>query len=296
MEKGLTILYQPGGLFDSIYYVERVYVHKKSAYQDIMIVDIRGFGKSLVLDGLLQSSVADEYFYHEFLVHPAMVAHPRPRLVLILGGGEGATLREVLKHPTVEEVVMVDIDEEVIELSKKYLPELHQGSFDDPRSRIVIMDGFKYIEKSSEEGRKFDVVIMDLTDPYGSEITQQLYSTKAFSLIKKILNEEGIIVTQAGSSMMFPKAFQRVEKSMKEIFRYVYEYCMWIPSFAYVNSFLVASDSYRVFELTPEEVDKRLTERNISTRVFTGDLFWASLLLAKARFSRGTITTEKKVE
>ncbi|MEM2757695.1 MAG: spermidine synthase, partial [Sulfolobales archaeon] len=116
--------------------LKNVLVNTKTKYQSVQIVELEEFGKALILDGLIQSSQADEFVYHESLVHPALLTHPNPKKVLIIGGGEGAALREVLKHPTVTNAVMVDIDGELVELSKRYLEEMHNGSFNDPRSKV----------------------------------------------------------------------------------------------------------------------------------------------------------------
>ncbi|MEB3859710.1 MAG: spermidine synthase, partial [Desulfurococcales archaeon] len=142
--------------------VRRVLYWGKSRYQEIVVLEYEELGKALVLDGKTQSTEYDEFVYHEALVQPAMVLHGNPERVLVLGGGEGATVREVLKFKSVREVVMVDIDEEVVRVSREMLPEWHAGAFDDPRLRLVIGDGYEYVEGS---GESFDVIIADLADP-----------------------------------------------------------------------------------------------------------------------------------
>ncbi len=271
--KGVAGMYlaQPGDTAVTVLYVvDEVLYHGRSRYQEIAVVRLRQFGKALVLDGLIQSTEADEYVYHEALVHPALVAHPNPRRVLILGGGEGATLREALKHGTVSEAVMVDIDELVVEVARRYLPEWHQGAFDDPRARVVIADGMEYVERAAERGERFDVVVMDLTDPYGSEIAHKLYSREAFGKIKSILSPGGIVVTQAGNSYFFPKAYEAVLGSISSVFREVCEYGVWVPSFLYTNNFIAASDEVNPCRLSAEEVDRRLRERGVRTRMYSG--------------------------
>ncbi|MEM4904274.1 MAG: methyltransferase domain-containing protein, partial [Desulfurococcaceae archaeon] len=196
--EGVYVIEPAGMHLKLLLKVNRVFALEKSPYQEVVFAEIEGFGKSLLLDKFIQSTEKDEYIYHELLVHPAMALHRNPEKVLILGGGEGATLREVLKHNTVKEVVMVDIDPVVVEFSKKYLEHMHQGSFDDPRSKVIIMDGKDYIKRGPSS--YFDVVIMDLTDPYASEVARPLYSSEAFAEIKRILKPEGVVVTQAGSS------------------------------------------------------------------------------------------------
>ncbi len=270
---GLAGLYlaQPGDSHLTVLYeVEEILFQGRSRYQEIAVVKLRGLGKALILDNLIQSVEVDEYVYHEALVHPAMVAHPNPRRVLVLGGGEGATLREVLKHSTVREAVMVDIDDMVIEVSRKYLPEWHRGAFDDPRARVVVADGFKYLREAVERGETFDVVVMDLTDPFGSEIAYHLYSVESFQLLRRAVGSEGIVVTQAGNSFYFRKAYNMVRDSVSKVFSEVCEYGIWVPTFLYVNNFIAASDTHNPCKLDAETVDRRLRERGVKTRVYSG--------------------------
>jgi spermidine synthase len=141
--------------------IEELYFSGKTPFQSVAVLRTAAFGKMLVLDGDTQSSQADEKIYHESLVHPALAACAGRREVLILGGGEGATLREVLRHPDVARCTMVDIDGEVVELSKKYLPEWSDGAFDDPRANVIIGDALAYIKQPGT----FDAIVSDLTEP-----------------------------------------------------------------------------------------------------------------------------------
>ncbi len=270
---GITGLFlaQPGDTALTVLYeVEEVIVKTRSPYQEIAVVKLKKFGKALVLDGLIQSTEADEYIYHEALVHPALTVHPEPKRVLILGGGEGATLREALKHSTVKEAVMVDIDPVVVEIARKHLIEWHRGAFDDPRARVVIMDGFKYVREAISRGEQFDVVIMDLTDPYGSEIAYTLYSRESFELLKKLVGSKGIVVTQAGNKFFFHKQYQAVLNNIRQVFSKVCEYGVWVPSFLYINNFIAASDTYDVCSIDAKTVDDRLRERKVETKMYSG--------------------------
>jgi len=250
--------------------INAIHAIKRSKYQEIIIADTEDYGRALILDDYIQSSYQDEYYYHESLVHPGMVTHPSPRDVLILGGGEGATLREALKHKTVQRAVMVDIDADVVELSRQYLPLMHQGAFDDPRARVVIEDGFLYVENALKSGDKYDVVIMDLTDPYSSDIAKRLYSPEFFNKVKGILREDGIVVTQAGNSFFFPDAYDMVLHGIKTNFPIVAEYEVWIPSFGYAVNYIVGSLRHDPGALTMEEVDRRLKERGVATLFYSG--------------------------
>ncbi|MDK6028461.1 spermidine synthase [Ignisphaera sp. 4213-co] len=251
---------------------------KKSPFQEIIVADVEEFGKALILDGYLQSTVADEFIYHESLVHPAMILHPNPKRVLIIGGGEGATLREVLKHNMVEEAVMVDIDKDVIELSKEYLPEMHQGSFFNKRSKVVIDDGKNFVEKEIKRGAQYDVVIMDLTDPYSSEIAKELYTKQFLEKISMILVEDGVFATQAGSRFFYREVYEDVANAAKNVFKYVAEYQVWIPSFGYSCNFIIGSKNFDTkILLNHENVDKVLRLRGVETRFINGKRIAAML-------------------
>ncbi len=268
--------------------VDKIVYTARTKYQFVELVEFEEFGLSLILDGLVQSTVADEHIYHEALVHPAMVAHPNPRSVLIIGGGEGATLREVLKHPSVEKAVMVDIDGELVEIAKRYLEPMHRGSFNDPRSEVVIMDGKEYIRKTD---RVFDVVILDLTDPYSSEIARDLYSEPFYRELKKILSSSGIVVTQAGCSFYFEDAYDLSLNSLKSTFRIVREYGNWVPSFGYLINYIVASDALDPAAMEPERIDRLLRERSVETRYYSGDVHQS---LFKTPALRNTYVKGKK--
>jgi len=265
---GVTIIQGIGRSSSMIMKIKELYVVHRSKFQEIIIAEVEEFGLSLILDGYIQSTQLDEFIYHESLVHPSMVLHPNPTKVLIIGGGEGATLREVLKHNTVNNAVMVDIDEDVVELSKKYLYPIHQGSFFDKRAKIVIEDGKKFIEES--ESGSFDVIILDLTDPYSSDIAKQLYTTDFYKKIYSVLTDEGVMVTQAGSSFFYRDVYMDVYQAVKSVFNYVLEYQVWIPSFGYSCNFILGSKKYNPMMLKPEDIDMILKNRNVTTKFFNG--------------------------
>jgi len=272
---GLQIIQPVGRSSALMLRLKEVLAVKRSKYQEIVIGITEEFGKTLVLDGYVQSTEADEYLYHESLVQPAMLSHPNPRRVLILGGGEGATAREVLKHP-VERVTMVDIDEDVVELSKKFLEEMHRGAFNDPRLHVVIADGREYLLRTSE---KYDVIISDLTDPYSSEIAKELYTEPFFITVKNRLTDVGIFVTQAGSRFFYEETYNMVLQGLKSVFRYVMAYSVWVPSFGYACEFIMASDSIDFNQITAQIIDQRMLERRVRTKFFNGKVLEAFKLL-----------------
>lgn len=239
--------------------VKDVLYSARSAYQQIDILDTEAFGRCLILDGHVQSTEAEEFIYHEALVHPAMITHPNPRTVLILGGGEGATLREVLRHRTVERVVMVEIDSQVVEVCRRFLPEWSDGAFDDPRVTLIISDAIRYLQ---EEEEQFDVIISDVTDPIPGTPSETMNSKEVFQAMHRHLQPGGILVNQSGSTGISElDPFAQIYWAMGSVFRHLAPCSIQITSFAESWGFIVASDTYDPRDLTPEEVEERLSRR-----------------------------------
>lgn len=220
--------------------LKKVITRKKTKFQDIVIADTYSFGKCLILDGELQSAQADEKIYHEMLVHPPLGFCRRAvSNVLILGGGEGATLREVLRWRTVRRVTMVDIDRETVEFCKRYLKEWHRNSFSDSRSAVVYEDAFNFVKKSPV---KWDVIIMDLPCPLRGGPAYKLYSIEFLRIIKKHLLSDGVLCSQAGSASMVDSAFHyALYSTVGKVFRNPLSYQIFIPSFDVPWAFLVTS-------------------------------------------------------
>jgi spermidine synthase len=169
----------------------------RTKFQSIEILKSPSFGKLLVLDKKIQSAEVDEFVYHEALVHPPMIAHPKPEKVFIAGGGEGATLREILKHPSVKKAVMVDIDADVIKVCRELLPEYHAGAFEDKRSHIYNTDARKWLADSKD---KFDIIIIDLTEPVEEGPAYLLYTKEFYEIVSDKLTSDGLISVQSGST------------------------------------------------------------------------------------------------
>src|SRR5258706_5823694 len=159
------------------HHFKRTIVKTQTPFQSAIVADSTSFGRCLILDGEMQSAENDEFIYHECLVHPALITHPNPKNILIMGGGEGATTREILKHKTVTRVTMVDIDGDVIEFCKKYLTSWHQGSFDHPKHRVVVDGAKKFVETTNE---KFDIIISDLPSPIEAGPAYLLYTIQFY--------------------------------------------------------------------------------------------------------------------
>lgn len=243
----------------AIHTIDRVVYSGRSQYQLIEVIDTGSFGRCLVLDGKIQSSERDEFVYHESLVHPAMLAHPDPERILIAGGGEGATLREVLAHRSVRRAVMVDLDEEVVHVCRRYLPMVHEGSFEDSRVELCFADARCYLENSQDS---FDVIIMDLPDPLPEGPARFLYTQEFYRLAAQRLEEGGILGVQSEPATWLDlQNFVVIATTLKSLFSTVRPYCAHIPSFLSVWGFVVASNSLDPSLLSPDEVDRLISSR-----------------------------------
>jgi len=280
--------------------VQRVSVREtllsgRTRFQKIEILDTFAFGRTLVLDGKTQSSEGDEFIYHEALVQPAMVTHPNPETVFIAGGGEGATLREVLRHSTVKQAVMVDLDGGVVDICRRFLPNHHQGAFDDPRVEIHFRDAKQYLEASSQ---RYDVIIIDLPDPQDAGPASLLYTRSFYSMLRDRLNPGGLMAVQSEPCMVGSlEAFTAISNTLKSVFPGVYPYHAMIPSFSFDWGYNVASLGPNPMELSAEEVDMRLLKRGCnSLRSYDGithqGLFSLSKYVRKALAEETRIITE----
>lgn len=206
--------------------IAQVLIHKHTAFQELYIVATHNLGKALVLDGKWQSCVADEFIYHEALVHPALMLHGAARRVLILGGAEGATAREAARWPTVQDMVMVDIDREVVDACRQFLPEMHQGVFADQRLTVVIEDADHFLERDTT---LWDIIIMDLCDPVADGPSLSLFTVEAFSRMANHLTPRGVIVVQAGPAA--GAGFGTVVRTMSQVFSTVLPYSAHVPTY-----------------------------------------------------------------
>ena len=264
----------------------------QTAYQHVDVLESRVFGRSLVLDGKTQSTERDEHLYHEALVHPAMLMHSNPRTVFIGGGGEGGTLREVLAHRSVERVVMLDLDQEVVELCRRFLPHHHQGSFDDPRVELLFQDARQYLEESRES---FDVLIMDLVDPLEGGTAYRLYTEEFYRIVKSRMGAGGIMVTQSGPAglLSFDECFTTIYKTLASIFASTVPSQVHVPAFATLWGIILASES-KLPTLTDEQVDGLVAERiNKELRFYDGESH--RNMFAMPRYVRQGIQQESRI-
>ena len=199
----------------------------KSDFQKLTILDTDEYGKVMLLDGLVMLTEKDEFVYHEMISHPALYAHPNPKKVLIIGGGDGGTLREVVRHSTVEKAVLAEIDELVVEASKRFFPTL-ATAFNSPKAEVRITDGIRYVKETTE---RFDVILIDSTDPIGP--AEGLFNFEFYQNCSKILTEDGIIVTQSETPFIsdFAKFIPIVQDHLRRLFPINKLYLANIPTY-----------------------------------------------------------------
>ncbi|HAT72244.1 MAG TPA: spermidine synthase [Elusimicrobia bacterium] len=233
-----------------------------TAFQEATLIRTHTFGKVLVIDGETQSSQYDEAFYHESLVCPALLAHPRPRRALILGGGEGATARDILNDRGIEQVVMADIDYNILRFAKKHLESWHKGAFDDPRLRLLAQDAKKLVYNTST---KFDLIYSDLPSPIEGGPAFGLYTVEFYRRMKRVLAKGGIFTIQAGPGT--PLQFElhpAIANTLKKVFRFVGSYTAFIPSYDMPWTFLYCTDAPA---LAPEKLKAAALDRAARARL-----------------------------
>jgi spermidine synthase len=238
--------------------IDRLYYAGRSQFQEIGIIDTPVFGKMLILDGDTQSSQADERIYHEALVHPAMAGATDRSEVLILGGGEGATLREVLRHPAVRRATMVDIDGEVIELSKMYLAEWSQESFNNPRARVIVGDALKFL---AEDKDRYGIIISDLTEPLEDSPSNPLFCDAVFRDIKNRLAPGGVYVLQASTAGFHNLSLHaKMARTLRKYYEHVVSYYTHVPAFDNDWAFIACSDGADLSRLDEGEIEPYCSE------------------------------------
>lgn len=255
--------------------VRRWLVRRRTPYQELELAETDELGRVLALDGKIMLSERDEPFYHEMLVHPALLLHGCPQRVLIVGGGDGGTLREVLRHPPVERATLVEIDREVIEASREHLPTVHQGAFDNPRTELVIQPGEEFVRAHPGE---FDVILVDSTDPIGPG--EALFTKEFFAACRAALRERGLMALQAGTPFYWPQELAQVVERVKAAFPHVGVYLGFVPAYpsgmwAYV---LAGLSDFRAAEA---EIEARYSARGLSTRYYTPAVHRAAFVLPR---------------
>lgn len=270
--KWIETLY-PG--YGQSFSVDEVLFEENSDHQHLLIFRNRHFGTVLALDGILQTTERDEFIYHEMLTHVPLMAHGRAKRVLIIGGGDGGILREVCRHQDVEHITQVEIDQAVIDLAKKYLPNHSDGAFDDPRANIVIGDGFDFVQTTDQ---RFDVIISDSTDPIGpGEI---LFTKDFYAGCQRCLNPGGILVTQNGVAFMQTDEVSNTADRLSRLFKDWHFYAAAVPTYiGGIMTFAWASDDAGARATDLGTLQQRWEATGIKTRYYTPELHHSSFAL-----------------
>lgn len=248
-------------------------IHKeKSRFQDIQIVETETYGRCLILDGIIQCTARDEFSYQEMISFLPLCAHPNPKKVLIVGGGDGGVAREVVKHPLVEEVHQVEIDDRVVELSKQYLPAMACG-FANEKLKLTIGDGFDYMKKHKNE---FDVIITDSSDPIGPAVS--LFQESYYELMKHALKDDGIVCSQGGSFWLDLDYIKKTMSGCKEHFAKVAYAVTSVPSYpcghiGFVMGSLNKNQDFATPKLGKSEID------SIDLRYYSSEVHSAAFAL-----------------
>jgi len=250
-------------------------VREKTPYQDLSILQTRALGRILVLDGAVQTTEADEFYYHEMMAHLPLFSQERARRILIIGGGDGGTLREVLKHPGVEQATIVEIDDKVVELSRRHLPGLSSGAFDDPRTRLIIGDGTKFVEETTES---FDAIMVDSTDPIGPSIP--LFQEPFYRDCAKRLDGRGVLIRQAGVPFFQAEEYLATHRMLGNVFGGSAVALVPVPTYCGGHMALaLGSDDPAHLTCDRETLKGRFAEAGIDTRYYTPEIHRAALVL-----------------
>ncbi|ABC22491.1 polyamine aminopropyltransferase [Rhodospirillum rubrum] len=205
---------------------DRVLLREQTAHQDLVILENQTFGRVMVLDGMVQLTERDEFVYHEMIAHVPLFGHGAARRVLIIGGGDGGTLREVLRHKTVERATMVEIDATVVEMARDHMPMVSDGAFDDPRAELIIADGIAFVAGAHQP---YDVIIIDSTDPFGP--AEGLFTPAFYGACRQLLTPGGVLVVQAGVPFLQPREIAHVNAALSAAFPEVAFYAIAVPTY-----------------------------------------------------------------
>ncbi len=220
---------------------------EKTEFQDMAVIDTEQFGRMLVLDGMVMTTIKDEFVYHEMISHVALNTHPNPENVLVIGGGDGGAIREIVKHPKVKKATLVEIDGRVIEVSKQYLPEIAAALFENPKVEVRVEDGVKHAAESISQ---YDVILVDSTEPVGPAVG--LFALDFYQTVAKALKPDGIMVAQTESPFFNDDLISRVYKDISRVFPITKLYLANIPTYpSGLWSFTMGSKKY-----DPEQVDE----------------------------------------
>ena len=254
--------------------IDKVVYRGKTQFQEVLIFENEHLGRVLVLDDIVQTTEADEFYYHETLCHVPMVGHGSAKTVLVVGGGDGGMLKEALKHP-IDRAVMVDIDREIVKLCREHLSSICGAAFNDPRTELIIGDGIEFVETTEQ---RFDVIIIDSTDPVGPG--EVLFGKPFYQACSTILREDGIIVTQNGVPFFQGPELTQTHRYFSELFEWSGIFLAPVPTYWGGHmSFGWASDNTNLSAIDVFTVQSRLESLALDTRYYNAEVHLGSFAL-----------------
>ncbi|MAG45724.1 MAG: polyamine aminopropyltransferase [Nanoarchaeota archaeon] len=260
----------------------------QSKFQKIGLFKHDFYGKILRLDNYFQLSEFDEFLYHEPLIHFPLFSHPSPKKVLLIGGGDFCSVREILKHP-IEKITQIELDPDVVKISKEHLKNINKESFKDPKLNLIIQDGYEYLKTTKE---KFDVIILDLTDAVGE--SRKLYTQEFYELVSIRLNEKGILSLHIEQPLTYPKIFSRIYNTLKSVFKYLELHSIFVPIYGTLISFGLCSQNLDFKEIN---VEKTLPDlKYFSPEVFKSALVTPQYLVDLTNLDKRIITQQEPLE
>jgi len=257
--------------------VDKVLFEQKTEQWHLVIFDNPFFGRVMALDGVIQTTERDEFIYHEMLTHTPLLAHGEAKSVLIIGGGDGGMLREVVKHSAIEQITMVEIDRAVVDMCKEFLPGHSAGAYDDPRVNLVIADGAEFVKNTEQ---KFDVIISDCTDPIGPG--EVLFHSDFYAACKTCLNDGGIMVAQNGVAFMQIDEVTTSQRRLSQYFSDCSFYSAAVPSYVGgIMTFAWASQQAELRQVPLAVISQRFAAAKLNTRYYTPAIHAASFALPR---------------
>ena len=258
-----------------VYFEGELVERRQTPFQLLEVYETAELGRIFRLDGFNMTSERDEFFYHENLVHPAAVAHPAPRRALVIGGGDGGSSEELLKHPRLDGVHMAELDPEVVAVSKEQFARVHRNVFDNPRLKLTVGDGLAYLRATEV---RYDLLAMDLTDPVGP--SAELYSPATFALAKRALAPGAALMLHMGSPFFHPERVRQTVANLRQVFRIVAPYFAYIPLYGSMWGFASASDTLDPRSIEPAEVERVIAARGLADlRYYNGEVHRALFAL-----------------
>ena len=231
----------------------------ETPYQHLEIYEVPEYGRVLRLDGIFQTSDQDEFLYHEPLIHAPAISMDAPSTALVIGGGDGGSIEELLKYPSLERVVMVELDELVVQRSKEYLPNISKGAFDSDRLELRFENGIDYVLYANES---FDQIVLDLTDAFGP--SSELYTKKFYESVKNILSKKGILSLHIESPVTTKEVFKRVYATLVSTFKYTRIMLNYVPLYGSLWGFALASEYHDPIQLKQEEIQRRIFKHGLN--------------------------------